>query len=197
MKNPLPDLLDKIFELEGLITLALKRSDIPEELTRLIAKKGKAIAESCAGLSTAEAPADSIPQPPVPLPEPPAKLPEESEPEETDDSFFSEYSLEDDETQPSQTESQNSDPWRDEITLSPSEPERLERGKLIFSINEKFRFRKELFDNSDIDFNNTLALVASMETFEEAEDYFLNEEGFDMQNKVVKEFMEVIKRYFR
>ena len=202
MKDILTELLDKIFELEGLVTLSIKRTDIPDELKRLISKKGKDIAQACSSLSdilendtTIE---KSTPLPEDSLPKSPNQdIIEKTAWEVNDDFFISEYSLEEDDSQHSSTTAKSSEPWHDEIFQPVSGPKVRERGKLIFSINEKFRFRRELFDDSDIDFNNTLALVASMENYDEAEDYFINEEGFDMQNKVVKEFMEVIKRYFR
>ena len=54
-----------------------------------------------------------------------------------------------------------------------------------------------MFDESDIDFNNTLALVASMENYEEAEDYFINELGMNVNDLTVNEFLDVIRKYFR
>lgn len=71
------------------------------------------------------------------------------------------------------------------------------RGKLVFSINDRYRFKRELFSNSDADFNNTLALVASMENFDEAEDYFLSELQWDQKRGEVVDFLEILKRYFK
>lgn len=71
------------------------------------------------------------------------------------------------------------------------------RGKLVFSINDRYRFKRELFGNSDADFNNTLALVASMENFDEAEDYFLSELQWDQKRGDVVDFLEILKRYFK
>ena len=39
-----------------------------------------------------------------------------------------------------------------------------------FSINDRFRFRRELFSNSDLDMNDAINMVESMRTFDEAED---------------------------
>ena len=71
------------------------------------------------------------------------------------------------------------------------------RGKLVFSINERYRFKRELFGNSDLSFNNSLALVASMETYEESEDYFINDIGMNPSDATVIEFLDIIRRYFR
>lgn len=189
MEQRLKNLLDKIYELEGLVELALKREDSRQEFYRLISKKGTEIGEICGTL----------------------QINESAKSNDTDYSLEEYYIDEesDKEGEPDKLDKREDDSelnsisgmMEDELDSSKETISRKdsvnEKGKLVFSINEKFRFRKELFDNSDIDFNNTLALVASMETFEEAEDYFLNEEEFDPKNPIVIEFMNVIKRYFR
>ena len=199
MKNTLRILLDRIFELEGLVTLALKRDDSPEEFLRLISQKGSEIAEESKKLKEfginkmSNEPDTSLIQDKIvdSLYIGSGNPSDSQSSTNMDDEFsLSEYSIDDD-----SEESLNNDEIDNPNNSEESSPR--ERGKLIFSINEKFRYRKELFDNSDIDFNNTLALVASMETFEEAEDYFLNEERFDPANPIVIEFMDVIKRYFK
>ena len=53
-----------------------------------------------------------------------------------------------------------------------------------------------LFSDSDIDFNNTLAIIASMENYDEAEDYFLNELEMDESDHDVADFLNIIKNYF-
>ena len=178
MEQDLRSLLDKIYELEGLVHLALKRDVSSEDFIRLISKKGKEVGEMATSLN-----ADS----PI----------EEESHNESPAFSFDEYTIEET-PEPLFTKIYDTDKPAIETdsTSLVNEPV-YPKGKLVFSINEKFRFRKELFDNSDADFNNTLALVASMESFEEAEDYFINEEGFDPSNPVVTEFMNVIKRYFK
>lgn len=172
MDKFLKDLLDKTYELEGLLHLALKRNDSIEEFIRLISKKGKDIAGICENIKETSG--------------------KSRRDTKISDSFFSleEYSI-DEETEPAFPSAQLS------LTdLKKENKNDTERGKLVFSINDKFRFRKELFNNSDIDFNNTVALIASMEDYEEAEDYFINEEGFDANDQTVKDFLGFIQRYF-
>lgn len=179
MEAKLRELLDKIYELEGLVHLALKRDDSSKDFIRLITKKGKEIGEISSSVKGNTK--DDI---------------EENQPEKTTFSI-DEYSIDEySDTNPLIPELEQREKIDNEKNKGEVEPEH-QRGKLVFSINERFRYRKELFDNSDADFNNTLALVASMENYEEAEDYFINEEGFDPRNPIVMEFMEVIKRYFK
>ena len=218
MQSKLRNLLDKIYELEGLVHLALKRDDASGDFMRLISNKGEEIGVLSSEIA-AEKGADfkgttSIRK-------------EESGKMELQFPLH-EYSIyedsgKDDITPNSRCDSSNNFPdgsvlLSNDIDLEISEysiteedevpdknlsssmernPSERKRGKLVFSINDKFRFRKELFNNSDADFNNTLVLVASMDNYEEAEEYFLNEEGFDKNNRAVTDFLEVIKRYFR
>lgn len=74
---------------------------------------------------------------------------------------------------------------------------RVPRGRLVFTINDRFRFKRELFNNSDINFNETLARVASMEGYEEAEDYFVDELQWDLERQDVADFLEILKNYFK
>ena len=171
MEENLRDLLDKIYELEGLVHLALKRDDSSDDFLRLIIKKGQEVSEVCKGLTKDDKKSNIS--------------------HDSSESMFplQEYTIDE---ELNDEEFNNKEKQEGEKAINTSQ-----RGKLVFSINERFRFRNELFDKSDVDFNNTLALIASMEDYEEAEEYFLNEEGFNLNNPIVVEFLEIIKRYFK
>ncbi|AHF13917.1 hypothetical protein BARVI_10075 [Barnesiella viscericola DSM 18177] len=64
------------------------------------------------------------------------------------------------------------------------------------SLNDRFRFRRELFGNSDIRMNETLALIDAMQSYDEAEDYILNDLHWDMDNPEVAEFMKIVQKHF-
>ena len=68
--------------------------------------------------------------------------------------------------------------------------------KAVISLNDMFRFRRELFANSAADMNDTLNLVEAMSSWDEAEDYFYNDLGWDSESDDVKEFMAIIKNHF-
>jgi len=68
--------------------------------------------------------------------------------------------------------------------------------KPAFCINDRFRFRRELFHNSDAEFSKAMDLVATMDSYEEAEEYFLGDLGWDIENEDVKDFMAIIENYF-
>lgn len=68
--------------------------------------------------------------------------------------------------------------------------------KPAFCINDRFRFRRELFGNSDAAFNSAMDLVATMDDYQEAEDYFLADLGWDTEKPEVMDFMAIIRTYF-
>ncbi|MCH5234442.1 MAG: hypothetical protein J1E16_04050 [Muribaculaceae bacterium] len=189
MNTNLKELLDITYELEGLLHLALKREEDIDDFVRLISKKGEKIYE----LSNTVIGQTSVNGSVVDVKESPSEAPVFD---------LKEYSLDDDydiSELASPVLSELFEKIEEEPSMKNNDkilPEQ-KKGKLVFSINERFRFRRELFDNSDADFNNTMALVASMENYDEAEDYFLNEEGFDSSDPVVIEFLDVIKRYYK
>ena len=65
-----------------------------------------------------------------------------------------------------------------------------------FSINDKYRFRRELFGNDALEMNSTLDIIQTMDTFDEMEDYIYNEKKWDSESIDVEDFMNIIKRNF-
>lgn len=65
-----------------------------------------------------------------------------------------------------------------------------------FSLNDRFRFRRELFGNSDAEMNDTLNLVEAMINREEAYDYFYHDLQWDRDNQEVIDFMAIIEKHF-
>lgn len=175
MEKNLRELLDKVYELEGLVILALNRQDDAEKFLSLIGNKGTEVKNLCEALSGK-----------------PDIITEKRNQSLGNQLDFQEYTIDEFSDKPPFTEK-----IEEKETQPPVVTSDHKKGKLIFSINERFRFRRELFENSDVDFNNTMALVASMDDYEEAEDFFINEEGFDKNNPVVKEFLNIIKNYFK
>lgn len=68
--------------------------------------------------------------------------------------------------------------------------------KKAFTLNDRFRFRRELFGNKDVEFNDTLNLVEAMHSYEEAEDYFYNDLQWDSESPEVIDFMKIIAKHF-
>lgn len=180
MESKLRQLLDKVYELEGLVHLSLKREEASEDFIRLISQKGKEVGRICKCLAAENPDVEEKIEEPV-----------------AENLILEEYSLDEEEDEYEEPEEYYEEPEEEELPQSEKPKKEIkDRGKLIFTINERYRFKKELFKDSDADFNTTMAFVASMDDYEEAEEYFVNEEGFNMSNPVVMEFLEVIKNYF-
>lgn len=65
-----------------------------------------------------------------------------------------------------------------------------------FSLNDKFRFRRELFSNSDTEMADTLNLVEAMSSYSEAEEYFYSDLQWEPEMPEVVDFMAIIKKHF-
>jgi len=65
-----------------------------------------------------------------------------------------------------------------------------------FTLNDKFLFARELFGGSVEQYIQALSLIESMPDYETAEDYFINDLGWDADNAEVKLFQDIVKRYF-
>ncbi|MDE6095581.1 MAG: hypothetical protein K2G52_05270 [Muribaculaceae bacterium] len=268
-KEDLNGLLDNIYELEGLIHLALAREDCPESLPSLIARKAESLRERVKDLDntqsvTQEETYDSgsisgdgeisdgcgiicgdndslaasvdipmidelddsafaaytMPDSDVPavtltgqvgaVSEEDAEVAEETAVSEDGDGELQDPAMDQEKDgfpseevvqDPPVVETQIVEPPVVEIPV-PTEDKPLKRnveprGKLVFTINDRYRFKRDLFCNSDADFNTTLALVASMDSYEEAEDYFLGELQWNPQREEVLDFLEILKNYFK
>ena len=62
-----------------------------------------------------------------------------------------------------------------------------------FTLNVKFRFRRELFNGDDDDFADTLSLLAHMPSYAEAADYLTNDLLWDTRNPNVEDFLAILK----
>lgn len=77
----------------------------------------------------------------------------------------------------------------------PAEQEHVENTKLLraFTLNDKFRFRRELFNGDIEDFADTLSLLAHMPSYAEAVDYLTNDLLWDTRNPNVEDFFAILK----
>lgn len=65
------------------------------------------------------------------------------------------------------------------------------------SINDKRRFCRELFSNSEVKFRDAIDMIHAMSSYEEAEDYFYNDLCWNVDNDEVKDFMARVQNHFR
>ena len=124
-----------------------------------------------------------------PTAEPDAETPnvaDETEDVEAEDNI-------EEETEANEKASGDSEPLRLDEKLQRSRSKDL---KSAFSLNDTFRFRRELFGNSAAEMTDALHMVEAMHSFDEAEDYFYGDLGWDRESDDVKEFMAIIKNHF-
>lgn len=65
------------------------------------------------------------------------------------------------------------------------------------SLNDRFRFRRELFGNSDVTMNDTLNLIDTMNDYNEALEYLTQDLEWSPEEPVVQEFLQLVERHFK
>ena len=230
----LKTLLDRIYELEGLVQLALSRNDDASiRIAELIAAKGEAVSRALAAYEESVTPADSAtPEGPNPLAEAEDliaySLEEEDAPEtpaedETEknagltqaDAEAMAEAAEIEEADVADSEGETSLDAEPEVTVeetSDAEEAVAEsagelvsndisgnttsrRLRTLFSINDRFRFSRELFGGSTKRFDDSLAYLDSAIDFNEVEDFFFDQ-GMDPESPAVQEFLDILSRSF-
>lgn len=162
------NLKDKIYELEGLLELAQLREEKIDELAPLIEAR-------LAGLRANGADGTN-------------------EPIRTEITEFSDTL---DFAEESEKSAEEPEKISEEPTAASAKPKSGGAGrKPAFCLNDRFRFRRELFSNSDSEFSEALGRVACMDSYDEAEDYFIGSLGWDPENPEVVDFLEIIRIYF-
>lgn len=220
MNDGLKTLINKTMELEGLLLLAQSRqqSGVDAALRCLILDKQAEVSglvnECFAASATHEAATDffaedAVPEPvempePVfqPIPEPenePEPEPEveirEDYPDEEDALLDEEYADEEDDDDDADEELLEDEEGA--LTLDEALQRSMSRDlRKAFSLNDRFRFRRELFGNSDVEMTEALNLVETMGSLAEAEEFFYGDKEWDRESPEVKDFMEVIKKHF-
>lgn len=66
----------------------------------------------------------------------------------------------------------------------------------VFNLNDKFRFRRELFGNSDADYMQCLDMLQAMYTLDEAREYLLGDLNWDPASDDVQAFIERLAVYY-
>jgi len=64
------------------------------------------------------------------------------------------------------------------------------------SLNDYYRFRRELFQGDEAAMNEALDLIQEMRSASDVEDYFINELEWDKDSDDVQYFMEIVRNHF-
>ena len=207
MMNQYESMLNLTFEIEGLISLLQKRDDeAVKEVKSLLDSKVKALYNGIIGYSPSEAgeeilPEDYVEEEQVEVAEVAVEIPvTEYYPEETTEFVTESETIIEvaPEIVPENEPVDESESKSETAPISTQAPisEPVKTKLPVFTINDKFRFRRELFSNSEADFVETLNVLGAMSSFEEAEDYLYNDLCWDSSSDEVAEFMTIIKDYF-
>ncbi len=96
-------------------------------------------------------------------------------------------------TEPNVSAAERDDSLRMDELLSRREAQDLRRA---FTLNDKFRYRRELFDSNDALFADTLNTLSAMHSLDEALDYLYKDMGWDPEDDNVKDFVATITNHF-
>lgn len=173
-KEHYADLLDRIYELEGLLQLAITRDDPPARLGELISRK----------ISELPAPKVHAGEPSTPAP-----------PALAHDLFYvTEEAEEEIATAAAPSDSSDNSNPSDNPAPAPRRPK--VSGRAVFNLNDRFRFRRSLFGGSDADFSEAIASLPTFDSFDEASAWFYSDRGWNPEDPEVTAFMEVMKNYY-
>ena len=65
-----------------------------------------------------------------------------------------------------------------------------------FTLNDRFRVRRELFGNSENRLVEAVDIIDAMNSLDEAEEYFYGDLGWDRESDDVKDFMAIVANHF-
>ena len=80
--------------------------------------------------------------------------------------------------------------------LTPNSNVELRNLMSVIGLNDRFRFRHDLFSNSDEIFRETIDILNKIENFDKAVDYLMNKFEWDEEDATVVYFYDIIKPKF-
>lgn len=180
-------LLNTCLEIEGLLCLVERRGEsIPDNVSQLLMDKVRRLNADMADFTAENT---SNPVEPVALHVP--ELAENPETVQDEDQKEIAAAVELEEQEDAEPEPEPvKEPERQPVVATRNDTVPVE-----LTVNDKFRFRRELFANSDVDLAEALQIAGQMSTVEEIEDYFYNDLCFDPESDVVKDFMKVVTKH--
>ncbi len=203
------EILELALEVEGLLLLLHARGDeAPAEALELLREKTRRLS---AAIETIELPAATPDAPAVPEPAAPV-----GEPVVDDLPVVDDQPDHSDEDEPREVFGAGGyvEPTKVAPPVAPAAPaaaeapavdkmrvdEKLQRAmarelRRAFSLNDRFRFRRELFGNNDAMMDDALRRVQDMENYAQAERYFLQDLGWDADDATVAEFLAIVRNH--
>lgn len=81
------------------------------------------------------------------------------------------------------------------VTYTPPEPPAQQNDRVLraFTLNDRFRFCRELFSGNSDDFTDTVNVLSQLPSYADAEDYLYNDLMWNRDDDNVKAFMAILK----
>lgn len=212
MKNETNNLLNTCLEIEGLLCLIARRGDsIPDNVANLLLEKSGQLHDNIARMVESSTLIDDAEEQQElkvteAVEETYVSLDSEADSEAVAESANCEEEADAHEGEPVATveepiaepvEEVKKEPVAEKHdTLKQVRPVRNDTVAIELTVGDKFRFRRELFGNSDVDLAEALQIASQMTSVEDLEDYFYNDLCFDPENEVVKDFIRVVASRF-
>lgn len=191
--------LQLTFEIEGLVMLSQSRDEsAPAEISKMLADKTEELAEifnidnqNVAASVELEQSEDAEPES-----EPEHRLSCEDNESNTHHETPATEEYDDDDAEASCRQpdtARNEAKFRLEDKIAEKAAREL---KHALTLNDRYRFSRELFGNSNDALNSALDTINDMETFDQAERWVADNLGLDSENEIVKEFMAIVTKHF-
>lgn len=198
------NLLNICLEIEGLLCLVERRGEtIPKNVSDLLLAKTEALRNGMIRFTSVPAPTCKNEEINIPATVETAETVTEAavseqiadavELEEKEDACPDNTETASDENEKESSPKTEEVPAKEETTVATMN----DVAPLELTVNDKFRFRRELFSNSDVDLADALQVASQMSTPEEIEDYFYNDLCFNPEDEVVKDFMRIVTKRFQ
>lgn len=202
MKDKAKSLMDNCLEIEGLLSLLIQRGDkVPEHLYSLLEAKSARLHEEISLLHPEEEQMEEIKE--MEEVADSAEFEEtadaDEQPDDTPDAVVEEVNEVEAETPIyKMPELPVLPPELPELPMVEETPVRNDSLKSAeFSLNDKFRFRRELFNYSDEEMTEALRVADEMTSAADVEDYFYNDLCWDPNNADVKDFISIVTARFK
>lgn len=208
MKTP-NNLLDTVYEIEGLLHLLMIREDAPARLSELIKEKIRTLTQMSEEVDFGDR-SDS--------PDYFSDAPDEERERKIDEYVTTEnLTLNDNTSEEEDTEAEPDDSeykmepvdfssdnreggdvldYSDDFMSEPLKEQTPVKHTIRFSLNDRFYYTRELFGGDTSRFNDTVGIIIGMNLFSEVEEYIYSTLKFDSENPAVISFMERVENAF-
>lgn len=196
MSSKSEQLLPLCYEIEGLICLINQRnSDVPEGVYQMIKDKIKALAERVDALTPDQTPeietapeAEDIPESET-MPEVDEEMSTADEEAVADSALLEEEEDADVAPQPEEEPTQEIEkPRKNSLDLPVISKFQVN----YFSVNDRYRFSRELFNGDMAEMEETLDVISRLSSAEEVVDYLANDLCWDPDSETVKDFVAIV-----